>query len=454
MWWRLMKPRGGLSSGTKTNDTGTEIAAGDAADRDNEGEVMNAHRFRWTCVIAAALAALALPGVAHADAVTDWNAYAGNALAVTARLSPTAASPHMAMVQGAVYDAVNGIDRSHRPYLVLPAAQPWDSMDAAAATAAYRVLVAIVPAQQPTLEPLYTASLAAVPDGPAKIGGIAAGETAAAAMIAARTGDGRFGSFRFTASFTPGAWRPELPLFVSDPFAWVAYLKPFLIESPSQFRSDGPNALTSEAYAADFAEVKAVGARNSSTRTTDQTEQALYWGVEHGTLLWGRIIRTISANQGLSTAENARLLAMVQLAAADANINCWNDKAYWSSWRPITAIRQADTDGNPATDADPAWEPLLATPPFPEHPSGHACASGAIVASLQNFFGTDKMKFTAFGAGSGTSRSYSRFSETIKEIIDARIYAGIHFRTADVQGAIIGKKVAHWEEKHYFQPTD
>jgi hypothetical protein len=325
-------------------------------------EISSSRRIRRICAIAAALAALSSPGVARADAVTDWNAYAGNALAVTARLSPTAASLHMAMVQGAMYDAVNGIDRGYRPYLVLPAAQPWDSMDAAAATAAYRVLVSIVPAQQPALEPLYQASLAQVPDGPPKDGGIAAGETAAAAMIAARTGDGRFGSFRFTASLTPGAWRPELPLFASDPFAWAAYVKPFLIEGPSQFRSDGPNGLTSDAYTADFAEVKAVGARNNSTRTADQTEQALYWGAEHGTLLWGRIIRTISANEGLSVSENARLFAMVQLASADANINCWNDKAYWSSWRPITAIRLADTDGNPATDADPAWEPLLATP--------------------------------------------------------------------------------------------
>jgi hypothetical protein len=375
---------------------------------------MNARRFRRSCVIAAALAALSLPGVARADAVTDWNAYAGNAIAVTARMSPTPTSLHMAMVQGAMYDAVNGIDRSYRPYLVLPAAQPWDSMDAAAATAAYRVLVNIVPAQQPVLEPLYEASLAAVPDGPSKDGGIAAGEAAAAAMIASRTGDGRFGSFRFTGSLTPGAWRPDLPFFASDPFAWAAYVKPFLIQSGSQFRSDGPNALTSDAYAADFTEVKAIGARNSATRTADQTDQALFWGAEHGTLLWGRILRTIAANQGLSLVEDARLFAMVQLASADANISCWNDKAYWSFWRPITAIRLADTDGNPATDPEVGWEPLLATPPFPEHPSGHTCGSGAIVASLQNFFGTDKIAFTAFSNGSGTWRSYTGVSETIK----------------------------------------
>jgi hypothetical protein len=411
---------------------------------------MNAAHFRRVCVIAAALAALALPGIARADAVIDWNEYAANAL-VGARQSPTAASLHMAMVNGAIYDAVNGIDRGYRAYLVLPDAQPWDSMDAAAATAAYRVLVSILPAQQAALDPLYQASLAAVPDGPAKDGGIAAGETAAAAMIAARTSDGRFGPFRFSAGFTPEAWRPELPFFASDPFAWVAQVKPFLVEGASQFRSDGPNALTSDAYAADVTEVEALGARDSATRTADQTEQALYWGAEHGALLLGRVAGTIAKAADLSLPQDARLFAMLDLAAADANINCWNDKAYWSSWRPITAIHLADTDGNPATDADPNWQPLLTTPPFPEHPSGHACATGSKVATLQNFFGTDKLTFTAFSAGSGTSRTFTRFSEMIKEVIDARIYAGIHFRTGDVQGAIIGKKTAHWVDKHYFQ---
>ena len=208
--------------------------------------------------------------------------------------------------------------------------------------------------------------------------------------------------------------------------------------------------MTSDAYAAELDEVKAVGARNSSSRTADQTEQALYWAGAS----WNRIIRTIAANEGLSVSENALLFARSELTAADANISCWNDKAYWSSWRPITALRLADTDGNEATEADPAWEPLVPTPLFPEHPSGHACASGAIVATLRDFFGTDKLAFTAFSAGSGTSRGYTRFSEALKEIIDARIYAGIHFRTGDVQGAIIGKKVAQWAEKHYFQPAN
>ena len=413
---------------------------------------MKTHRTRHIGAVAVVVMALAAPATARADAVTDWHAYAGNAL-VAARQSPTVASLHMAMVQGAVYDAVNGIDRGHRPYLVLPIAQPWDSPDAAAATAAYRVLLGIVPAQQPALEPLYYASLAAVPDGASKEGGISAGEAAAAEMLAARTSDGRFGPFRFIAGSAPGTWRPDVPTFGSDPFAWVAHVTPFLIRDASQFRSDGPNALTSDEYATEFAEVKAIGDRNSSTRTADQTEQALFWGAEHGTPLLGRIIRTIAANQGLSIAQEARLFAMISLSGADASISCWNDKAYWSFWRPVTAIRLADTDGNPATEADPAWEPLLATPPFPDHPSGHSCASASIVANLQNYFGTDKVAFSAFSNGSATWRSYTRFSGMIKEIIDARIYAGIHFRAADEQGAIIGKKAAHWAEKYYFQPV-
>jgi hypothetical protein len=168
----------------------------------------------------------------------------------------------------------------------------------------------------------------------------------------------------------------------------------------------------------------------------------------------------------LDIVQNARLFAMTNLAAADAAIGCWNDKYYWQFWRPITAIREANSDGNPATEADPAWLPLfdpstpvfsgppLVTPPFPDHPSGHTCATTAFVQALQRFFGTDKIAFSAFSNKSGTTRSYNRFSDALKEVINARVWAGIHFRTADRQGAVLGKKVVHWLDKHYFQPVD
>jgi hypothetical protein len=399
-----------------------------------------------------AIMAVAAAAPARADTVTDWNTNATNALIVTAGQSPTVSALHLAMVQGAVYDAVNAIDRRYEPYLVAPAAMPWYSKDAAAATAAYRVLSSLVPLQQGTLDGLYAGSLAGIPDGSAKAGGIAVGEATAAAMIADRANDGRFGPFRFPVGSEPGEWRPVLPAFVNDPAAWLAEVRPFMTESPSQFRSDGPNPLDSAEYAADFAEVKALGRETGSTRSSDQTDMARFWA-EHPPAMWSRIFRQLSAGHGLGVADNARFFAMLYLTGADSLISCWDDKAHWLYWRPITAIREANTDGNPATEADPAWLPLIPTPPYPEHPSGHACFSSSIVRTLRDFFGTNQAEFSTVSAISGTRRSFSRFSEAIHEIIDARVYSGIHFRIADAQGAVIGKKVANWREKHFFQPA-
>ena len=315
---------------------------------------MTARRTRSAALLlaGAALLAIAASTPARADTVTDWNQQATDALIVTAGQGPTVSVLHLAMVHGAVYDAVNAIDGRHEPYLGAPRARSWYSKDAAAATAAYRVLVSIVPAQQAALEARYQASLAAIPEGKAKAGGIAVGEASAAQMIAARTGDGRFGPFRFLVGSEPGQWRPVLPAFVNDPNAWVAQVRPFLIDSPAQFRSDGPNALDSKRYAREFAEVKSIGSLNSTTRTADQTDMARFWA-ENALAMWSRVFRQLSAGHSLGTAENSRFFAMMYLTAADAAISCWDDKAHWGFWRPITAIREADTDGNPATDADP-----------------------------------------------------------------------------------------------------
>jgi hypothetical protein len=402
-------------------------------------------------VAVAALTALAAPGSAGANTVTEWNLNASNALMGTAAQDPRVAVLHLAMVHGAVYDAVNAIDRGYRPYLVSPTARRWHSKDAAAATAAYRVLVSIVPAQQPTLEALYLSSLAAIPEGRAKAGGIHAGEAAAAAMIAARMNDGRFGAFRFSVGTTPGAWRPVLPGFVNDPNAWLKDVRPFLILSSSQFRSRGPYRLTSRKYAKDFTEVKSVGSQTSTTRTADQTLAARYWA-ENPPGTWGRISRTLAAQQRLSVVDSARLFAMLYMTASDALITVWDDKAHSSFWRPITAIREADTDGNPATYPDDEWAPLIPTPPYPEHPSGHTGLSGSIVRTLQQFFRTDKVAWSDTN-NAGLTRSFTRLSRAINEIIDARVWSGIHFRNADEQGARIGRQVATWRQSHYFQPA-
>ena len=419
-----------------------------------ETNCLSRPRARLTSLLAlgGATVALALPGLARADAVTQWNLNASNALLAVAGQPPQVSVPHLAMVHGAVYDAVNAITGSHEGYLLTSrVGQPFDSQEAAAATAAYRVLLHLVPAQAAVLDAQYAASLAAVPGGSTKTRGIAVGEAAAAAMIAARIDDGRFGAFRFAVGSGSGVWKPVLPAFVSDPNAWLKDVRPFLIESASQFQSLGPDRLTSGAYAKDFAEVKEVGSASSTTRTADQTHAARYWA-ENPPGTWSRVFRTLSAQQGLSVAENARLYAMLYLTAADALITVWDDKAARLFWRPITAIREAATDGNAATEQDETWLPLLASPPYPEHPSGHTGLSGSIAATLRDFFGSDRIGWTDTN-NAGLTRSFSSFSQAIEEIIDARVWSGIHFRNADEQGEKIGRDVANWREHHYFAPV-
>jgi len=289
-----------------------------------------------------------------------------------------------------------------------------------------------------------------VPDGAAETEGIAVGKEAAAAMIAARTGDGRFGPFRFAVGSGPGEWRPVLPAFANDPNAWLKDVKPFLIEDPADFRTAGPLDLRSHRYANEFNEVKTLGAADSSVRTPAQTNAARYWA-ENPPATWSRIFRTLSAQQGVSLVDNARMYAMLYLTAADALIAVWDDKAERLFWRPITAIREAGTDGNPRTEPQADWLPLIPTPPYPDHPSAHNGLSASIVKTLEQFFGTDDIGWTDTNAG-GFTRSFSRFSQAIDEIVEVRIWSGIHFRTADEQAAKMGRKIATYRQGRYFRP--
>jgi hypothetical protein len=400
------------------------------------------------------------------DVLRQWNTIAQG---VTTALRPSAhgQTRGIAMVAGAVYDAVNAIDRGHQPYLLdvrtLDVAG-WASTDAAIATAAHHVLVAIAPETQwAALDTAYAATLEAVPDGRAQDEGVRAGAAAAAAMVDARADDGFMDTFDFDIGTEPGDWRPTTPTAL-DPDPWVGGLKPFLIRSPDQFRSRGPNALTSGKYAKELNEVKTLGSLTSTRRTPDQTKAAIFWQTAPAPL-WHGMARDLIVRHGLDAADGARLIAMMSLAGADGAIACWNDKYYWNFWRPTAAIREADTDGNRATTADPDWRPLfdpstpttppLSTPPFPEHPSGHGCVSGATLAAARTFFGTDKVAVSMFSSRyPGDPREFTRLSSVLKEIIDARVWGGIHFRTADVQGADIGRKVGRWMEKNYFQAVD
>jgi hypothetical protein len=313
-------------------------------------------------IAAAALVIAVLAGVSASaraqpagNAAIEWNAIA---TATAAGQPPHVVPLSLAMVQGAVYDAVNAIDGGHEPYLVSPPASPSYSKEAAVATAAFRVLVGfadlpgLFPAQLATLQPLYDASLAGVPDGAAKTGGIAVGEAAASAMLTERMNDGRGGPFTVVEGTDPGEWRlapPQGPagIVARDPAPWVGNVRPFLVPDAEFLRTDGPNALTSDAYADDFNEIKELGSLTSTMRTADQTTAAIFWQ-DSGPLIWNRVYRALATSQELDIVDSARLFAMTNMAAADGSIGCWNDKYYWnfcgrsprSGKQPATATRR------------------------------------------------------------------------------------------------------------------
>jgi PAP2 superfamily len=408
--------------------------------------------------------ARALPG----NIVTEWNLIAVTTLIGLpgpAGGAPPTAQVNVGMVQGAVYDAVNATEPKHnRPYLLNRRFSARASQEAAVATAAYRVLdniVSTVPAAIPfpnrasllaSLVNQYNASLDAIQDSPFKTQGIAAGNAAAEAMIAARENDGRFGPSQWMPNTGIGHWQP-LP-GTADPTPWVGGVKPFLMQSSSQFRTDGPYALDTAEYADDYNEVKDLGAVNSATRTGDQTHIALFWQ-STPVATWNAVTRDLVNDPGfnIGLADSARLLAMQNLSAADAAINCWNDKYFWDFWRPVNAIRSTDDDVNSETEPDPSWTPLI-NAPYPEHPSGHLCLDGAHLGVLEMFLGTDDI---SFGVTSipfpGEIRPFGSFSEVLDEITEARIWAGLHFRNADVQGRDLGRNVAEFAAANYFQPV-
>jgi hypothetical protein len=410
-----------------------------------------AHRVRGVAVVAVlALTALALtvpvavtPAAAQAqsaaapNAVITWNAHAQTAIYEVARQSPTTTARSFAMVQGAVYDAVNAIAGTpYKPYLVAPRTRPGDSSAAAVAAAAYQVLLSLFPGQAASLRARYDEALAAIPDGRGERGGVAVGEATAAAMIAARTDD--FSDATWRVGTEPGQWRPTPPDFLQVG-AWFATLKPFVISDPDEFDTPGPPALASAAYARDLNEVKAFGSATSTVRTPEQTEAAIWW--DDPRLVEWEIKRNLATTYRLGNLQAARMFAMVDMAAVDTLIACYREKKFWSFWRPVTAIPLAGTDGNPATSADPAWTPLRTTAPSTEYPSGHACFTGATMGGLRTFFGRDNLSFSASSADSGTTRHYDSLAEATAELLEARIWAGVHYRTAAVDGERLAKSV-------------
>ena len=433
---------------------------------------------RWSRVPLAAVVVLvgmlsANPAPARAlpfNIVTEWNLIAVNTLVGLpgpAGGAPPSAQIHVGMVQGAVYDAVNATTPKHyRPYLLDRRFSARASQEAAVATAAYGVLFSIVStvpniadgARAAVLAALlsqYNASVDPIPGSPFKTQGIRAGQAAADAMIAARQNDGRFGDSQWDESSGIGRWRP-LP-GTADPTPWVGLVEPFLIPTSSWFRTAGPLVINTTDYTTEYNEVKAIGATDSTTRSEFETYAARWWqSTPNG--LWNAVSRDLVARNGFDLLDSARLFAMQNLSAADAAINCWNDKYFYDFWRPVNAIRWFD-DGNSATEPDPDWIPLI-NAPYPDHPSGHLCLDGAHTEVLQMFFG-DVIEggyqitsaSTLLLADDPRTRNFDSFSEALDELIEARIWAGLHFRTADDQGLDLGMNVANFAAANYFQPV-
>jgi hypothetical protein len=404
---------------------------------------------------ASIIAVLVLAGVqtASADVVTDWNLVAKTAIVNNAGKPPTTGAAILSYVHGAVYDAVEAIDGRHEPYAYRPVAlAPSASREAAVASAAYHILVTFFPTQQAFLDGAYSSSLAAIPDGAAKTAGIGIGASSSAAMFAHRVGDGLEASVPYVPGAGPGVWQPTPPAFLPALTPWAALLRPFTMTSTDQFRAEGPPSLDSAQWAEDYNEAKAYGAAVGSSRTPEQTELGRFW-TENPTAQYTRIWRDLAIARGLTVSENARLFAMLSMAFADALIAAWDSKFFYNFWRPVTAIRAGDTDGNADTTADLAWSSAQGTPNHPEYPAAHSTAGSAISGVIAEFFGTKKVQIVLSSAVTGTSHVVDSTDDFAKELIEARIFGGMHYRTSGRHGVAMGGKVTNWLSKHFFAPV-
>jgi hypothetical protein len=388
----------------------------------------------------------------RADVVTDWNATATTVIITNGGGSPPSSAIDFAYVHAAIYDAVNAIDGRYTVYAVSPASASSNaSQDAAAATAAYKVLLALFPAQQVFLDGKYAASLATVPAGDSKQQGIAIGEEVASGFLAQRSGDGRFASVTYVPGTGPGQWQPTPPAFAPGLAPWVGQMRPFVMATASQYRSEPPPALPSVEWADAYNETREMGAASSTSRTAEQTEIGRFYA-EHTGAQYSRILREFATERGMSVADNARFFAMMSVSLGDAIISIWEGKYYYGLWRPITAIRAGGTDGNGDTEADSSWSPLAPTPPHPEYPAGHGGFTGAFAEALENFFGTKDVTITLSSAVTGTRRTFPRTDDLVKEIVDARIFGGMHYRFSVVRGANQGRKAARNVARQHFRP--
>ena len=395
------------------------------------------------------VAASSLAGpMAQADVITDWNVKAGD-IVVEAKLGPPPANRVLAIGHAAAYEAVNAITKRYPAGQLQLTAAPGASVEAAVAAANHATLAKLVPSLQSAIDTAYQAALAKIADGAAKTDGIAVGAAAAAEILAVRANDGAATSEAYRPHTTAGVYVPTVVPAVSQ---W-SQRKPWLMTSPAQFRPGPPPTLTSELWARDYVEIKALGGKSSTRRTAEQTEIARFWEATMPPIYHG-IVRSVADVAGREVTQNARLFAAVTQATDDALIAIFDAKYHYNFWRPVTAIRNGDIDGNAATERDPSWAPFIDTPMHPEYPCAHCIVAGAVGVVLQAEIGAGPMPTltTTSVTAQGAARSWTKIDDFMQEVANARIYDGVHYRNSTEVGTEMGKRIGELAAQKYLRP--
>jgi hypothetical protein len=389
--------------------------------------------------------------VSSTDVVSEWNAIM---LATISSQNPFAQARFAAITQVAVFEAANAITRDYQPYLGTVFVPPTASVEAAVIAAAHRVLWTYFPANGASLDAVRATALAKIPDGSPKANGIGAGEAAALAMINLRANDGSGTPIPYTPLSGPGYWQPTPPAFGPATLLHWGKMTPFGIASGDQFRSSPPPSLTSGRYRRDYDEVKEVGGVASTQRPQDRADVARFYAATSGSQAWNRAAAQMNASRNQSLSDKARMFALVNMAISDALVSSIETKYFYQFWRPVTAIRSGDTDGNPQTEPDPSFTPFIATPTFPSYPSAHASAGYAALEVLERLGGRGTQAITLSNpAIPQVVLHYGNLQTIAEDIDDARVYGGIHFRFDQEAGAWQGRHVGDYVYLHNLQPT-
>lgn len=387
----------------------------------------------------------AMAGIrADATVITDWNTIAARTIFAENATPIPVSGLYFGFASLAVYDAVVAIEGGYQPYLRQPRADHRASVEAAAATAAHDVLAHYFPASAASLAGDLTTSLAAIPDGRRKSAGERAGATAAARLIAARADDGRNAAITLDVAPAPGVWRPTPPAYAPMAVPWLGFVRPMALRSPEQPRVPGPDPITSRAYRRDLAEVRAWGSVVSTVRSPAQTATALFWNA-NVMLQFQAAMRDQVTRRGYDAVRAARAFALLSTTIGDAQIRCWRAKYDHAFWRPVTAIREG------SIDPDPTWMPLQAAPPYPDYTSGHACVTGAATGTFGYLFGARSMNLDVPSLTSAPARHYDSAAALDAEAFHARIWLGIHFRSAMRDGSYIGHYTSDFVRSHHFR---